>query len=181
RFIVVLSLVLAFAWAAEEVGGLAAISGAYLVGVLLGRTVMKEQLTEFGNLIGYAFFAPVFFSITGMSVDLGALAEAPVFTMLLVAVAVVTKAAGCYAGSLAGGFSHGDSLSVGLGMVARGEVALVMAVLGREEGLLNDEAFAAAIAMTLLTTLVTPLVLPLALRSTAPSTSASREPAAQAT
>ena len=51
RYIEVLALVLAFAWAAEALGGLAAISGAYLAGVLFGRTVLREDLAHFGNLI----------------------------------------------------------------------------------------------------------------------------------
>lgn len=163
RFLEVLALVLAFAWAAQEIGGLAAISGAYLAGVLFGRTILREDLADFGNLIGYALFAPIFFVTTGMSADLAALAREPAFTILLAVVAIVTKAAGSYAGAFAGGFSNHESLAVGAGMVARGEVALVIAVLGRQSGVIGDETFAASIAVTLLTTLAAPLLLRLAL------------------
>ena len=163
RFLEVLALVLAFAWAAQEIGGLAAISGAYLAGVFFGRTILRDDLADFGNLIGYALFAPIFFVTTGMSTDLGAIAQQPLFTLLLGVVAIVTKAAGSYAGTLAGGFTSKESIAVGCGMVARGEVALVIAVLGHQSGVIGDETYAASIAVTLLTTLAAPLLLRLAL------------------
>jgi len=159
RFVEVLALVLAFAWAAQELGGLAAISGAYLVGVLFSRTLLREDLTDFGNLIGYTIFAPIFFVMTGAAVDLSAVSEAPVFIMLLSVVAIMAKVVGCYGGALAGRFSQREALAVGCGMVPRGEVALVITVLGHESGVIGDQAFAAGIAVTLVTTLVAPLLL----------------------
>jgi Kef-type K+ transport system membrane component KefB len=168
RFLEVLALVLAFAWAAQEIGGLAAITGAYLAGVLFGRTGLAEDLADFGNLIGYALFAPIFFVTTGMSADLGAIADEPLFTAVLGIVAIVTKMAGSYVGTLVGGFTSRESLAVGAGMVARGEVALVIAVLGHESGVIGDETYAASIAVTLLTTLAAPLLLRLALTGIRP-------------
>jgi Kef-type K+ transport system membrane component KefB len=158
-FIEVLAVVLAFAWAAEALGGLAAISGAYLAGVLFGRTSLQEDLAEFGNLIGFALFAPVFFVTTGMMADIRALGDAPMFTALLLVVAVFGKVVGCYVGAFAGRFSHRESLAVGAGMVSRGEVAIVIAVLGRTNGILSDATFTASIVVTLLTTLAAPLLL----------------------
>ena len=163
RFLVVFALVLAFAWAAEAVGGLAAISGAYLVGVLLGRTVLRDHLADFSTFIGYAFFAPVFFVTTGLAVDPGALAAAPLFAVALSLAALITKALGCFLGARVGGFSRKASVAVGAGMVARGEVALVIAALGRQTGHLDERAFAATIAMTLVTTLAAPILLRLTL------------------
>lgn len=163
RFIEVLALVLAFAWAAEALGGLAAISGAYLAGVLFGRTALREELAAFGNLIGYALFAPVFFVTTGMMTDVGALAQAPLFTALLLLVAIATKVVGAGAGALAGRFSLRESLAVGAGMVSRGEVAIVIAVLGRHSGVIGEGVFATSVVVTLLTTMVAPLLLRLTL------------------
>jgi len=175
RFLEVLALVLAFAWAAQAIGGLAAISGAYLAGVLFGRTILQEDLADFGNLIGYALFAPIFFVTTGMSVDLAGLVAVPLFTALLLVVAVVTKVVGCYGGARLGRFGHQESLAVGTGMVARGEVALVIAVLGHQSGVLGDEAYTASIAVTLLTTLAAPLLL----RVTLPKQRPPSEPASE--
>jgi Kef-type K+ transport system membrane component KefB len=171
QFIEVLALVLAFSWAAEALGGLAAISGAYLAGVLFGRTILREELADFVNLIGYALFAPIFFVTTGMLADLRTLADAPVFTALLFVVAVLGKVIGCYGGAVLGKFSHRESLAVGAGMVSRGEVAIVIAVLGKQSGVIGDSVFTASIVVTLLTTLAAPLLL----RVTLPGISAAPE------
>ncbi len=159
KFVEVLALVLAFAWAAEALGGLAAISGAYLAGVLFGRTLLRDDLAEFGNLMGYALFAPIFFVTTGMMTDIHALLATPLFTTLLLVVAILGKVLGSGLGALAGRFTAKESLAVGVGMVSRGEVAIVIAVLGRNSGVIGDEVFAASIVVTLLTTLATPLLL----------------------
>ncbi|MEI6136839.1 MAG: cation:proton antiporter [Chloroflexota bacterium] len=163
KYVEVLALVLAFAWAAQAIGGLAAISGAYLAGVLFGRTLLREDLADFGNLIGYALFAPIFFVTTGMMTDVRALASTPLFTSLLFVVAVLGKVVGSGVGALAGRFTTKESLAVGVGMVSRGEVAIVIAVLGRNSHVIDDQIFAASIVVTLLTTLATPLLLRLVL------------------
>ena len=163
RYIEVLALVLAISWAAQAIGGLAAISGAYLAGVLFGRTVLRDDLANFGNLIGYALFAPIFFVTTGMMTDIHAVISTPVFTLLLFATAVLGKVIGSGVGALAGRFTPRESLAVGAGMVSRGEVAIVIAVLGRNSHVIGDEVFAASIVVTLLTTLAAPLLLRLTL------------------
>lgn len=159
RFIEALALMLAFAWAAEALGGLAAISGAYLAGVLFSRTLLRDDLASFGNLIGFALFAPVFFVTTGMMADIGSLRAAPMFTALLFVVAILGKVVGCYVGAIAGRFTHREALAVGTGMVSRGEVAIVIAVLGRNAHVISDTVFTASIVVTLLTTLTAPLLL----------------------
>ena len=163
RYVELLAIMLVFAWAAEALGGLAAISGAYLAGVLFGRTILRDDMAEFGNTIGFAFFAPVFFVITGMMADVRTLADAPLLTISLLIVAILGKVIGCYAGALGGKFGHREALAVGAGMVSRGEVAIVIAVLGKTSGVLGDTVFTSVIAVTLLTTLVAPLLLRLTL------------------
>jgi Kef-type K+ transport system membrane component KefB len=159
RYAVILALVLASAWAAEELGGLAAITGAYLIGVLIGRTEMKDRLSELTNFMGYAFFAPVFFVTVGMAVRAEDLRAAPLFAAALIAIAIATKIIGAGAGALVSRFSVPDSLAVGVGMVSRGEVALAIAAIGLSEGVIDQRAFSTAVVMTLATTLVTPVLL----------------------
>jgi Kef-type K+ transport system membrane component KefB len=86
-----------------------------------------------------------------------------VLTAAILALAIVAKVVGCGVGALAGGFNRSGSLAIGVGMVARGEVALVMIAAGQAAGLVDDQLFSATIVMTLLTTLVTPPLLRLAL------------------
>jgi Kef-type K+ transport system membrane component KefB len=100
--------------------------------------------------------------------DLSALRDAPLFAGLLVLIAIATKIVGSAGGALAGGFPAGDAARVGYGMVSRGEVALVVAVVGFNEGLVSDRVFSASILMTLVTTLAAPLLLKWAYRSPAP-------------
>lgn len=159
RFAVVLSVVLAAAWAAQELGGLAAITGAYLAGVLVGRTELRERLADLTNFMGYAFFAPVFFVTVGMAVRAEDLRAAPAFALALVALAIVTKVVGCAGGALACRFSPRESLTVGVGMISRGEVALAVAAIGLNEGTIDQTAFSTAVVMTLMTTLITPVLL----------------------
>ena len=110
-----------------------------------------------------------------MLVKLSAIA-AMAFAGLLIAVAIGTKIVGCMGGALAGGFNVRDATRVGYGMVSRGEVALVVAIVGLNEGLVSDRTFSAAILMTLATTLAAPLLLKWAYRERAAAPRTVREP-----
>ncbi len=161
-FALIIALVLLFAWAAEVLGGLAAITGAYLAGVLLARIPdAREGIVESAAMVGYGIFVPVFFVAVGLQTDVRNIALAPALTLVMIAVAVVTKAVGSGLGARATGCTNRESAAVGAGMIARGEVALVMASLGLSAGLLNTATFTVVVVMTLATTLLTPLLLKL--------------------
>ena len=110
--------------------------------------------------IGY-FFVPVFFVLTGMQVDLTALADP-----MVVAVALgITVAA--VAGKLVAGFAAGKGMNpwvVGWGMVPRGEVGLIFAMVGKKLGVMSEEMFSVIVIMVILTTLLTPPILTVLLR-----------------
>jgi len=157
----VLALVIVAAWAAESFGKVAAITGAYLFGLAVARRPAeeRERITYGIDLVGYGLFVPVFFVVVGLEANGSAIAAAPLFTALLIAVAVLTKAVGAFVGGLAGRLPKAEAVTVGVGMVTRGEVALVVATLGKEAGILNEQLFAASLAMVLLTTIATPVLL----------------------
>jgi Kef-type K+ transport system membrane component KefB len=159
----VLAVVLVYSWAAVQLGGLADITGAYLAGLLVGRTRFRDQAAEGSLTLGYGLLIPVFLVWVGMQANLSGLAAAPVLALVVTAVAVVGKVIGCYAGARSQ-LNHADSVWVAVGMISRGEVALVVAAAGRRAGLVDDRVFAASVAMTLATTLVTPLLLRLLVR-----------------
>ena len=169
RYAVILALVLASAWAAQELGGLAAITGAYLAGVLIGRTEMRERLSELTNFMGYAFFAPVFFVTVGMAVRAADLRAAPAFALAMIVLAILTKVIGAGAGALVSRFNVSESMSVGVGMISRGEVALAIAAIGLSEAVIDQRAFSTSVVMTLATTLVTPVLLRATLARPAPA------------
>lgn len=147
-----------------EQAHLAMIIGAYVTGLSFSRTDMGVMIQE--KLHGlYQFLVPVFFAVMGMMVDVTKLADPVVLGMGLVytVVAVLAKVVGCGLPTLLFGFNGVGALRVGLGMVPRGEVALIIAGIAGSSGLLDPETSAevlgVAVMMTLLTTLVSPPLL----------------------
>jgi Kef-type K+ transport system membrane component KefB len=168
---VLIGILLIYAWSAEALGSIAAITGAYLLGIIVSRhTNPGHHLHESMNVIGYGFFVPIFFVGIGLQARLGALGEAPGLIIAVLLLAIVGKIVGCGLGALGGGFSRRSALAVGVGMIARGEVALVMVAAGQAAGLVNDQLFSATIVMTLVTTLVTPPLLRWSLGTNPPTT-----------
>lgn len=157
-----LAVGLFFAWAAEHLGGVAAITGSYLAGVLYGQTRFKHEIEEKLKVICYGFFVPVFFVSIGLEADAGALGGSVLFTALIVAVAIVTKVIGSGLGVKLTGFGFIESVRVGIGMISRGEVALIVAGIGLANKVINTEIFSIMVMMTLATTLITPVLLKMA-------------------
>jgi Kef-type K+ transport system membrane component KefB len=156
----VLSSVLLFAWAAEVVGGLAAITGAFLAGMGISRSPLREKTEVKIRTITYGFLVPVFFVSIGLQADARSIAG-PALGLLVVlfVVAMVSKIIGSGLGARLGGFSGGESLRVGIGMISRGEVGLIVASVGVSQGLIGSDLFAIVIVLVLLTTIVTPFLL----------------------
>lgn len=153
--------VFVFAWAAQVYGGVALITGAFIIGVGLSRTHgnIKHQIEQAVNNIAYAFLVPVFFVSVGLQTDLSQfpLNALPLAIVLLV-VAVVSKLLGCGYGAQWGGFSRQESIQLGVCMISRGEVGLIIAALGLSSGILSlaEPLFACLFLVILLTTVVTP-------------------------
>jgi Kef-type K+ transport system membrane component KefB len=154
-----LGFILAVGWAFQSLGGLAAITGAYVAGLALAGSPMAEELKHGIGRAGEALLIPVFFVTIGLSTDLSKLGPVLPFATALLAVAVLGKVVGSGAGALIGGMQGGAAGLVGIGMVARGEVALVAASLGLKNGAINNEMFSAAVLVALLSTVITPVAL----------------------
>jgi len=156
----VLVTALLFAWSAEVVGGLAAITGAFIAGVGFGRSRPREEIERAMHTITYAFLVPVFFVSIGLKTNVRLLAGPDIlFTLVLVLVAVLSKVLGSGLGARLGGFTNRESLRIGAGMVSRGEVGLIVASVGVSAGLVKTELFSVVTFIVLVTTLVTPLLL----------------------
>lgn len=149
---------LLFAWAAEYIGAVAAITGTYLAGVLMGQTSHKHEIEDKLGVLTYAFFVPVFFVNIGLEANARTLSGNMLwFAVAVCIVAVVSKIIGSLIGAKLAGFSMIESLRVGMGMVSRGEVGLIVASVGLSAGIIVKEIFSAMIVMVLFTTLVTPI------------------------
>lgn len=160
---VVIIIVLAFAWASETLGGVAAITGAFIAGVALGRSHLHKQISEGIRTLAYAFFVPIFLVNIGLSANLRVLSPTDLgLAAAVCVVAVVSKIIGSGLGARLGGLSWRESLRVGVGMVSRGEVGLIVAGVGVANGFMAANVFTVTIVMVLFTSLITPGLLRLA-------------------
>jgi Kef-type K+ transport system membrane component KefB len=154
-----ISSALLFGWAAETLGGMAAITGAFIAGLGLGRTHGDARHTIESGLHGlnYALLVPIFFVSIGLRTDLRqlSLSDLP-FALVLLALAVASKIIGSGGGARLGGFDGRSGLRVGVGMVSRGEVGLIIGSVGLQYGLIPADAFPQIVLVILVTTLITP-------------------------
>ncbi len=142
----------------SEMAGLAMIIGAYITGLALSQTDLVDVIRD--QLQGvYHVLVPIFFCVMGMMVDLGAMRGVIGFGIVYTLLAVVSKVAGCGLAGLMTRFNRRGALRIGLGMLPRGEVALIVAGIGLSSGAIGSDLFGAAIMMTLLTTLAAPPLL----------------------
>jgi Kef-type K+ transport system membrane component KefB len=157
-----LALVILFLYGltAELLGGMAAITGAFLAGLMFARTPEKERIERGMRSLAYSLFVPVFFVSIGLSINLRETSsEALLLMLVIVVIGVLGKILGSGLGALLGGFSRLESLLLGAGMVSRGEVGLIVAAIGMEAGYVQPAVFSAVIGMVILTTLITPPLL----------------------
>jgi Kef-type K+ transport system membrane component KefB len=148
-----------YSWAAEYLGGIAAITGAYVAGVLIAQTEFKKEVDGGIHALTYSVFVPAFFIGIGLQANGRELGESVAFTVLLILTAIVTKAVGCATCARLSGFSTRESVRVGAGMISRGEVGLIVAGYGLSNGLIGRDVFSASVIMVLATTMVTPPLL----------------------
>ncbi|HEV8700573.1 MAG TPA: cation:proton antiporter [Candidatus Polarisedimenticolia bacterium] len=154
-FVVVVAFL--YAWAAEYVGGVAAITGSYMAGVLFAQTPFKERIDRGIHPLTYSFFVPVFFINIGLRADVRQITQLAGMTAFILVVAVLGKVIGCGALAWISGFSYRESLRVGVGMISRGEVGLIVAGYGLANGIIGRDVFSVMILMVLITTMITPL------------------------
>ncbi|HAL92453.1 MAG TPA: sodium:proton exchanger [Verrucomicrobia bacterium] len=142
----------------SEMVGLAMIIGAYIMGLSLSRTdlvqVIQKEIEGLHNVL-----VPVFFGTMGMMVNLGAVHAVLKIGIVYALLAVASKVFGCGLPALFCGFNRHGATRIGVGMLPRGEVALIVAGIGLTSGAIGQDVFGIAILMTLVTTLLGPLLL----------------------
>jgi len=153
-------MLLFYALAAELAGHMAAIIGTFLAGLMFARTPEKEIIQPGVTALAYGLFVPIFFVDIGLSVNLRGLPLNAVWLMVGVTLAAIAgKFLGAAAGARLGGLAGHEAGQLGAGMVARGEVTLIIAAMGRSSGLISSSAFPAIVAAVLISTLITPPML----------------------
>ncbi|MBI2574739.1 cation:proton antiporter [Candidatus Woesearchaeota archaeon] len=156
---ILLAMAVAFAYSAvAELIGLSAIVGAFIAGVTLENLEIKSYREGAAYL--EMIFSAIFFVSLGLLIDLKDIgAGSWLFIAALIAVAVATKVAGCFFPALFAGLKPRDALIVGVGMVPRGEVAMIVALFGLTAGIISQGIYAAIVVMALVTTIIVPVFL----------------------
>ena len=122
-----LSMCFIYAFCAEEFFGIAAITGAYMAGVMLSGLSDTKFVDKKVLVNGYMIFSPIFFAFIGISADFSNFKISDIwFAIVFVAIGIIAKIVGCGLVAKIVKFSGRDSLAVGCGMIARGEVALAV-------------------------------------------------------
>lgn len=158
-----ISLCLLYAFIAEKVFGVADITGAYIAGLVLSTNHASAQYVDRRvNISSYLLFGPIFFASIGIKISLVTLTlDTLWFALAFTAVAIATKIIGCGASARLLGFNNKDSLRVGVGMIARGEVALIVTEKGIAGGLLGAEYRIIVVCLVLVASLLAPILLKL--------------------
>jgi len=144
--------------AVAEMFGLAMIIGAYLAGIILSVTPLGKKLEE--KLAGAShLIVPIFFAIMGTLVDFKAMGAVLIFGLVISGFAIVSKVIGSGLPAFFSGFNILGSARIGIGMLPRGEVALIIAGIGLSAGIIGNEIFGVSIMMTIITTLMAPMIL----------------------
>ena len=150
-------IVLAAAYAMQTFGGLAGITGAYVAGLALARSPVAPQVREGMVRAGEAFCVPVFFVAIGLAADLRTVGPVFPLAVALLIVAVLGKLIGSGAGAAIAGLGAREANLVGIGMIARGEVALVAATLGIRSGAIDGSIYSVIVLVTVGTTIIAPI------------------------
>lgn len=162
RRIPIMSLALCFffAYAAEHYFGIADITGAYVAGIILCSIQDSAYIEEKMEISSYMIFGPVFFASIGLKTNIDNVnGEILLFSLGFVLVALITKIIGCGLMARICRFSFHDSVKIGVGMMTRGEVALIVAQKGLSVGLLTPVYFTSVILLIIISSIATPIVL----------------------
>ena len=175
RRIPIMGLCLCFAlsYIAEVYFGIADITGAYVAGIILCNLRDSDYIAEKMDINSYMLFGPVFFASIGLKTRFdGFTVSLLLFSLAFVVVAMITKIIGCGLVARLCKNNWKDSFKVGVGMMTRGEVALIVAQKGLAVGLLSPEYFASVILLIICSSVITPIVMKLLYKGENPTDNA---------
>jgi Kef-type K+ transport system membrane component KefB len=160
--IVAIALALAFAFASEELG-IAAITGAYVCGLVISAVNKKQIIEDKVKSISAYFLTPVFFASIGLATNIKSINSSMLLlSFLLLITAVLGKIVGCGIVAKLYGMTNAESIQIGAGMVSRGEVALITTNLGLQAGIITENLYIPTLIVVVVTTLITPILLKIA-------------------
>ena len=165
RRVPIFSLVfcLLLAYSAEHFFGVADITGAYLAGAMISSITLSEYVNQKVEVTSYMLFAPIFFASIGIKatihhIDLHML----IFSVSIITIAILTKVLGGVIGAKLGKYNNIEALRCGIGMMARGEVALIVADRGIAMGIIPESFLTPVVLLVIISSFLTPAFLKLA-------------------
>ena len=163
-----LSVCFLYAAMAEALFGVAAITGSFIAGMMIANMKESHYVERRIDMSAYMLFSPMFFANIGISLDynqIGAMFGSSnvvfilLFCLAFVIFGMASKFVGCGLGAKACKYSWQESCKVGIGMMVRGEVCLIVANAGKEQGLISEEYYPAIILLIIVSSILTPLLL----------------------
>lgn len=163
RFVIISFVIcLLFSYCAEKFFGVADITGAFFAGLIITKTTHTNYIARRFGILSYILLSPVFFASIGIQVELPDMSPMIlVFAVVLVIVAVLTKIVGCGIGAKVCHYKNKDCIRIGMGMVSRGEVALIVAAKGNAVGLMSSSLLGPVVVVVVITTIISPILLKL--------------------
>ena len=168
RRFVIISFVfcLLLSYCAEEFFGVADITGAFIAGVAISNTPRSKYIASRFETLSYTLLSPIFFASIGIKVVLPEMSSTIIiFSILLAIIAAITKIIGCGLGAKLCKYTNREAIQIGMGMISRGEVALIVATKGAGLGLLSNTLLGPVIITVVVTTIISPILLKLVFRS----------------
>lgn len=161
RFVIAaFAICLLFSFVAEEVFGVADITGAFIAGLIFSQNNESSYMMSRFETVSYMLLSPMFFASIGIGISVSTMDISVLFlTILLTIIAIITKIIGCGLGARLCRYTNKEVLQIGTGMISRGEVALIVASKGLELGLMSNYFLAPVVIMVIITTIVTPVFL----------------------
>ncbi len=158
--IIALVYCIVMAYISKTYFGIAEITGAYVAGIVLCNLHDAKYVERRVDISAYMVFAPIFFAGIGLKVSFETMnLKLVLFSIAFVAVACISKIIGCGAVARLCRFNSNDSLKIGIGMMTRGEVALITAKAGLAVGLITPEYFTGVIMLILFSSIAVPILL----------------------
>ena len=153
-----LAFALIFSYFAESLG-VSGIIGAYIAGLAIGNTKQASYIKSHVDTLVLMFFSPIFFASIGLKLQTLSLPlDVWIFILFFVTVAIFSIILGNGLGAMICGYTKSESLQIGLGMAARGEVALIMVEEALRLGIIGNEVFSIVVISILITTLICPIL-----------------------
>jgi len=152
--------------------GVHTVLGAFIAGVLIGQSpILTRHIEEQLRGLIIAFFAPIFFAVAGLSIDLSVLSSVFFIELAvgLILIASFGKVVGCYVGGRLGGLSHREGIALAVGMNARGSTEVIVASIGLSLGVLTRDIYTLIVVMAITTTMIMPPLLRWALSRIPPT------------